>query len=689
MSCNDAVGTTTSPSSKTRQSGRAIVKGDMVRVALSALLLFAACAASSVAQVPPGTTGQGEPLPPPVAPTPGEVMPAPPAPTQPPPAAPGSAPVAPAADDGADADYNSARTHFEQGDREGARAALETFVARHPEHGARRPAELMLARLALLRGDVTGAAKLLEPLAETPPEVGVASSARYYLGLAETRLGKFARARELLLPYLPRAGSAGPGDEALVELRGALAEATAGVGEPAAAITIWDAYDRGAHPHEKAYARGKAAELAAQMPPELAWRTYVSSPDKGLARALLGAKAAGHLRAQGDASGAATIEGETTDARRALGFEDLPVRGGTGDPTHIGLAVPLTGKFQPVGEAAMRAAMLATGMPTTAAGSEAPVQLAVRDTALDGDRAGRGLLELTREESVIGVIGAGERKAAAGTLREAAQEGVPLLSLDDVAPGAATTAFQLMHAPEARVAELARRALAAGARDFALLGPDSAAGKRLRDAFRREVTAGGGRVIAEATYLPGATSFQTATAALKRTPPQAVFVADGADRLELIAPALAFADLWPAPWGKTRPAAAPGQPRVHNILLLSTANDLSPRLLQNAGRYVQGALLAPGFYAEAADAPSKAFVDAYRAAYGQEPHATEAYAYDGINALRAATASGGRTRADVLRALASGSFEGLTGTLRFGPEHGRIDPPRVYVVDGEQIRLAR
>src|SRR5437870_1519944 len=98
----------------------------MVRVALSALLLFAACAATSVAQVPPGTTGQGEPLPPPVAPAPGQVMPAPPASTQPPPAAPGTppAPHERIADEGADADYNGARARFEQGDREGARAAL-------------------------------------------------------------------------------------------------------------------------------------------------------------------------------------------------------------------------------------------------------------------------------------------------------------------------------------------------------------------------------------------------------------------------------------------------------------------------------------------------------------------------------------------------------------------------------------
>jgi branched-chain amino acid transport system substrate-binding protein len=656
----------------------------VVRAVFFAIVLFTACAASSVAQLPPGTTGEGEPLPPPVAPAPGQEQVAPPPATQPP----ATPDAGVAADAGADADFAAARARFESGDREGARAALEDFIARHPDHGARHQAELMLARLALLRGDVAGATKLLEPLVETPPEAGVASSARYYLGLADERLGKFARARELLLPFLPRAGAAGPGDEALVELRGALAEATTGVGDLPAAVEIWDAYDRGARAHEKAYARVAAAELAAQLPPELAWRTYMASPDRGLARAVLGQKAAGYLRGQGDASGAASIDAESAEARRALGMDELAVHGGAGDPARLGLAVPLTGKFQPVGEAAMRAAMLAAGMPAATA-TDAPVQLAVRDTALDGDRPARGLSELMSEEAVIGVLGAGDRKTSAATLQEASREGIPLLSLDDVAPGAATTGFQLIHSPEARVTELARRALAAGARDFALLGPDSAAGKRLRDAFRAAVTAGGGRVTAEATYLPGATSFTAAIAAIKKAPPQAVFVADGAERLELIAPALAFADLWSTSGGKGRPAADPGKPRGRNILLLSTANDLSPRLLQNAGRYVQGALLAPGFYADAADGPSKAFVDAYRAAYGAEPHATEAYAYDGVSALRAAATSGGRTRADVLRALATGSFEGLTGTLRFGPEHGRVDAARVYVVDGDQIKVAR
>jgi ABC-type branched-subunit amino acid transport system substrate-binding protein len=122
------------------------------------------------------------------------------------------------------------------------------------------------------------------------------------------------------------------------------------------------------------------------------------------------------------------------------------------------------------------------------------------------------------------------------------------------------------------------------------------------------------------------------------------------------------------------------------VLLLSTAGELSPRLLQNAGRYVQGALLSPGFYADTSDARARAFVDAYRAAYGAEPHATEAYAFDGANAFRTVTAAGARTRADVLGALGAGTFAGLTGEMRFGPDHARVDPPRIYTITGDEIK---
>ncbi|HSS38165.1 MAG TPA: ABC transporter substrate-binding protein [Polyangia bacterium] len=651
-----------------------------MRLVFLYVLLFAACAAAQTAPALPGTYGSGEPLPPPVAPAPGA----------PPTAGPQPASAGPA-DPGGDADFSDAKSRFESGtDAETSRAALEAFVAHHSQHPARPAAELMLARLALSRGDAAASRTLLDPLTAAPPEVGVASSARYYLGVAETRLGHFARARELLLPFLPPQGGAGPGDDALVELRGSLAIATAGAGDAPAAVELWDAYARGGRDAEKIYARMKISELGAGLSPEAALQAFRSASPKGLARALLGPAAAAALRARGDASGAGEIESEAESARHANGIETAADRGGSsGDASRVGLELALSGKFQPVGEAALRAAMLATGAPATPG-----LQLYVRDAAGDAERAGRGIADLSRGESVIGIVAAVnprlfQGEAGTAALAPAVDEGVPTLMLDDTPPGAGSPAFQLVHSAAGRASALAQAALALGAREFALIGPDTAVGTALRRAFKTAVAAGGGRVGADLSYPPGSTSFTAAVAAIKKAQPQVVFVADGSDRLELIAPALAAADLWPAPWGAPRPAGAPGKPKPRNVLLLSTAADLSPRLLQSAGRYVQGALLAPGFYAGAADPRAAAFVQAYRTAYGQDPHATEAYAFDGVNAIRAAVAGGARTRGELTRALGSGTFDGLTGTLRFGPDHSRADPPRLYVVQGDDIKLWR
>ena len=449
----------------------------------------------------------------------------------------------------------------------------------------------MLARLALARGDAETARGLLSPLTSPPPDEGTGASARYYLGLAETRLGKFAHARELLLPFLPPAGAAGPGDDSLVELRGALAEATAGVGDAPAAIELWDAYARGGREPEKAYARERITALAGQLSPDATVQTYRAAPEKGLARALLGEAAASALRSRGDSSGAAEIMSETASARAAAGIEQPGERATSpGDPGRLGLELALSGRFQPVGEAALRAAMLATGAPACGGSAAHRARRGRQPRARGRRRRGAGARRIgdrcrggARSQDVglrggrFGADGGANRLAPPGARQRPGQ-------------GRIGSTFYLVHNASARARALAETALRAGAREFAIIGPDTAAGKALRGAFKSDVVAGGGRVTADVSYPPGATSFTAAVAAIKKSAPQVVFVADGADRLELIAPALAAADLWAAPWGAPRPAGMPGKPRPRNILLLSTAADLSPRLLQSAGRYVQGTL---------------------------------------------------------------------------------------------------
>ena len=606
-----------------------------------------------------------------------------------------------AADRGGDADFAAARARFDKGDREGAPAGLEAFLAQHPANANRPAADAMLGRLALARGDAVAAKRLLSQAAAALP--GDAGNApRYYLGFAELRLGNLARARELLSPFVPK-GAPPPaaGDDAAGELRGALAEAT-GPADPTEGLELWEAYYHAARDAEKAWARRRATELAGRLSPEAAWRAWGAAAPGGLMRAVLGGRAAAHLRDKGDPAGAAFVETETNGARHMLGFDATGSPVGPGDPTRLGLALPLSGKFQVVGEAALRAAMLAAGTPAAGvAGNGGTTQLVLRDTATDAERAARGVAELTRGEAVIGIVGAASPKAGPGAITQASEDGIPVLALEDAAPGALTTAFQMIHAPDMRATALARQALKTGARRFALLGPDSGVGKRLREAFRKAVVAGGGSVVAEATYVTGATSFAGPIGSLKKSAFDAVFVPDTADRLALIAPALAVADLWPQPWspeaakraaesskGRGKEAKAKAKP----ILLLSTANDLSHKLLANAGRYVQGALLCPGFYADDSDPRARAFAEGYRAAYGRDPHATEAYAYDAVVAFQTAIRQGARTRGDLVKALGTANMpvlHGLTGNVTFGPDHGRVDSPLVYAVDGDDIHLAK
>jgi branched-chain amino acid transport system substrate-binding protein len=315
----------------------------------------------------------------------------------------------------------------------------------------------------------------------------------------------------------------------------------------------------------------------------------------------------------------------------------------------------------------------------------APFQIVARDAAPERGPGERAAAEVVREEAAVAVVGVGDRGAASA----AARDGVPVLLLDEAAPGAGSTAFQILHPPEIRAAELGRRALVLGARRFAVLAPDSTNGRRLTEAFVRAVTTGGGRVTAQATYPAGASAFSASVARIRKAPFEAIFVADDASRLELVAPALAAADLWPEPYGTPAQPPAPGAPPRRGVLLLSPAVGLGPQLLRNAGRYVQGALLAPGFFADANDPRSGSFVGQFRTLYGQDPGAADAYGYDAFRLLVSAIGGGAKNRSDLLRTIATAPFEGVTGTIKFGADHTRVDPPPVYVVSGDAIRALR
>jgi len=593
-------------------------------------------------------------------------------------------------DRGGDADFRAAASKAFAADPATARAALEAFLASHPDHRQRPAALALLARVQIVSGDAAGAKTTLERAdagARTP-------DFDFLLGIAASRLGNPVMAVALLRPFLtsgpPAVGGQTDADAPLL-LRAAAAEALAGTGDPVAAIEQWEEYRgvEGTREHERAYARRRAEEVAEKISGEAAL-SALNGPRSPFVRATIGAHAVVALRTRGDEAGALRLEQDIGLTRRNIGFDPGLKGAATGDPLRLGLAVPQSGAQARLGEVVLRGAMLAADEPTPS-GDPSSYHLVVRDAAAPAERAGSAGVgaaawSLAREESVIGLLGAPDPRG----IELATRDGVPFLLLDEHPPGARSTAFQLIHAPESRTIALAQRALALGARRFVVFGPDSPSGKRLAGAFKNALAAGGGTLVAHVTYAAGATSFSAQVNELRRIAFDALFVPDEAARLELVAPALAVADIWPR---RPRPLVAPSSQTTptsgrREVFLLSTALSLSERLLRNAERYVQGAMLCPGYY-PAEDTRSGNFVSRFREVYGTNPTAADAYGYDGLSILRGAVERGARTRADVLRLVGSGRFEGMTGDIRFGPEHGRVDLPLVYFVDGDSIRVLK
>src|SRR6185295_6280308 len=135
---------------ETGQGAETALERGMVRLAVFLVVLFAACAAGSATQLPPATPASAAAMGPPG----GDPLPD------------AGAGVPDAADRaGIEADFGNAKAKFDEGNENAARAALESFVARYPNDSARPAADVLLARLALMRGEPAAAKALLEPMA--------------------------------------------------------------------------------------------------------------------------------------------------------------------------------------------------------------------------------------------------------------------------------------------------------------------------------------------------------------------------------------------------------------------------------------------------------------------------------------------------------------------------------------------
>ncbi len=348
----------------------------------------------------------------------------------------------------------------------------------------------------------------------------------------------------------------------------AWADSNAHTGALDEAIAGYDAWYAVGRPSERAYAMSRIRSLVEQLDEAAVRRVYGRLENKeGPAAALVGARLAAQLDARGDRDGAEQVRSEVKDAREQLGMGGggAAGEGAGGDPGRLGAILSLSGKRNRLGDFAMRGLTLASSAfddrdaSAGRLGFPRPFQLMVRDDASQAQGAAAGVDALA-QAGAIGVVGPDDGRAVERAARRAGELGVPLVSLHPAAELLegidSPYVFHAVHSAEQRARALARAALAGGARDFAIFAPDNGYGRKVGEAFRQAVERGGGNVVVQERYPAGATSFATHVARLKK-PFQALFVPDRARTLELVAPALAAANLIARPPGqKTSKRAA-------------------------------------------------------------------------------------------------------------------------------------
>jgi ABC-type branched-subunit amino acid transport system substrate-binding protein/predicted negative regulator of RcsB-dependent stress response len=360
--------------------------------------------------------------------------------------------------------------------------------------------------------------------------------------------------------------------------------------------------------------------------------------------------------------------------------------------TTVGCLLPLSGRYQVYGNRALKGIEMALDRFNRMY-PDAEVQLVVKNTGSDPDEVVDAVESLVQERvaAIIGPLVNAEYAAAI-----AQENGIPIITFtqkeDITAIG--DKVFRNFLTPEMqvrRIVDYATREL--GVRNFAVLYPDEKYGATFMNLFWDEVVRHGGRIVAAESYNPAHTDFADPIKrlvglyysvprdleALVRPPQEredrradaesdefrdrgrreeegpepivdfeAIFIPDAPTKAGLIVPQLAFYD-------------------IEGVYLLGTNLWHSSKIIDMAKEYVQGAILADGFFPESNSERVRMFVAQFKQVYGDPPGIIEATSYDTALMLFGIIRQPEVTTRSAIRdqLLDISDFPGVTGNTSF------------------------
>jgi branched-chain amino acid transport system substrate-binding protein len=367
-------------------------------------------------------------------------------------------------------------------------------------------------------------------------------------------------------------------------------------------------------------------------------------------------------------------------------------------PNVIGCLLPLSGPFAIYGQEVLHGVELGLDIFRETDEHLSSLELVIRDTEGNPDKAREAVRELAKQEKALVIIGPLISRVAEEAVETAQDLNIPIITLSqsEAITSKGDMVFQNCLTPEDQVRSLTNKVIAEmGLKRFAILYPDDGYGTYFMNKFWDKVESLGAEVTAVEAYDPKETDFaepikkmvglyyprpKPETEENREEVPEeepepivdfdAIFVPDSYERGGLVVSQLPFYD-------------------VVNVTILGTDLWNSPELIEVAGRYVHGAIFPSGFFPGSRFRGVSSFVEQYKVSFQDKPGLLAAIGYDTIRMLKDIMREEGgniRTRADLLAALTSiQGFEGVTGPMVFNSERRAERNPLLLTVSGRHF----
>jgi branched-chain amino acid transport system substrate-binding protein len=343
--------------------------------------------------------------------------------------------------------------------------------------------------------------------------------------------------------------------------------------------------------------------------------------------------------------------------------------------THIGVLIPTSGSYKEYGEQIWRGVKLAIE-DFNSQNDEIQFKAFVEDEEENPEQTLESFIKLANTNRVAGVIGPLFTDILTSLEDEAERLNIPVISpaagSGELPESSYLYRCTLTNRVQAEtIAEYALKVL--NLDKFAILYPDTAYGKEMRDYFKNYVENNGGRISAEVDYplIDPEKKYGDYTGVVKKVKysrPEGIFIPGHYDELVLIVPQIAYAHI---------PA-----------ILLGTSGWDEERVARMGGKYFEGSYFISPFYSEDDDPLLRRFVVDYYKEYGEEPGFLSAQAYDATTILIKSlikSSENSKTLNEILNGVVD--YRGVSGKISLKNKNGECEKTALIMTIREQEKI--